>query len=93
MAQGSSSGGKRRNFIDHQFSHWCGHASVTREPILLAAVAGLTAGALSMAAGEYVSVSSQSDVETADLKREKLRSIPCPKRNWKNSPIFIFKGD
>jgi VIT1/CCC1 family predicted Fe2+/Mn2+ transporter len=46
-------------------------ASLTREPILLAAVAGLTAGALSMAAGEYVSVSSQADVETADLKREK----------------------
>ncbi|MEO8533538.1 MAG: VIT family protein [Flavobacterium sp.] len=46
-------------------------ASVTREPVLLAAVAGLVAGALSMAAGEYVSVSSQSDIETADLKREK----------------------
>ncbi|MGF2043809.1 VIT1/CCC1 transporter family protein, partial [Staphylococcus aureus] len=44
---------------------------MTREPILLAAVAGLVAGALSMAAGEYVSVSSQSDIETADLKREK----------------------
>lgn len=46
-------------------------ASVTREPIILATLAGLVAGALSMAAGEYVSVSSQLDVETADLKREK----------------------
>ena len=44
-------------------------ASTTREPIILAGVAGLVAGALSMAAGEYVSVSSQSDLETADLRR------------------------
>jgi VIT1/CCC1 family predicted Fe2+/Mn2+ transporter len=46
-------------------------ASVTREPIILATIAGLVAGALSMAAGEYVSVSSQSDVERSDLLREK----------------------
>ena len=45
-------------------------ASSTREPIILAGVAGLVAGALSMAAGEYVSVSSQSDLEQADIKRE-----------------------
>ncbi|MEZ4921127.1 MAG: VIT family protein [Saprospiraceae bacterium] len=45
-------------------------ASDTRDPIILASVAGLVAGALSMAAGEYVSVSSQSDLESADLKRE-----------------------
>ncbi len=45
-------------------------ASDAREPIALASLAGLVAGALSMAAGEYVSVSSQSDVEAADLKRE-----------------------
>jgi VIT1/CCC1 family predicted Fe2+/Mn2+ transporter len=46
-------------------------ASITRQPIILAAVAGLAAGAMSMAAGEYVSVSSQSDIETSDLAREK----------------------
>ncbi|MEG2101864.1 MAG: VIT family protein [Flavobacterium sp.] len=53
-------------------------ATTTREPILLAAIAGLVAGALSMAAGEYVSVSSQSDVEAADLKREShaLKTMP-----------------
>lgn len=53
-------------------------ASTTREPIVLASLAGLVAGALSMAAGEYVSVSSQADIETADLKREKgeLASMP-----------------
>lgn len=53
-------------------------ASDFREPIVLAGVAGLVAGALSMAAGEYVSVSSQSDIETADLKREmrELKETP-----------------
>lgn len=47
-------------------------ASTTQENILLAGVAGLVAGAMSMAAGEYVSVSSQSDTEAADLALEKL---------------------
>lgn len=53
-------------------------ASSTREPILLATVAGLVAGALSMAAGEYVSVSSQTDTEHADIEREKkeLQEMP-----------------
>lgn len=47
-------------------------ARATPESILLAGVAGLVAGAMSMAAGEYVSVSSQSDTEKADLTLEKL---------------------
>lgn len=53
-------------------------ASTTRDPILLATVAGLVAGALSMAAGEYVSVSSQTDIEKADIEREKqeLKEMP-----------------
>jgi VIT1/CCC1 family predicted Fe2+/Mn2+ transporter len=42
-----------------------------RDPVIVAALAGLVAGALSMAAGEYVSVSSQSDTEEADLERER----------------------
>jgi len=46
-------------------------ASSSHEGILLAGVAGLVAGAMSMAAGEYVSVSSQSDTENADLALEK----------------------
>lgn len=46
-------------------------ASDTRDAIILAALAGLVAGALSMAAGEYVSVSSQTDLEEADIQREK----------------------
>lgn len=53
-------------------------ASSTREPIVLATVAGLVAGALSMAAGEYVSVSSQTDTEKADIEREtkELEEMP-----------------
>ena len=53
-------------------------ASSTREPILLATVAGLVAGALSMAAGEYVSVSSQTDTEKADIEREKIELKEMP---------------
>ena len=53
-------------------------ASQMREPIVLATVAGLVAGALSMAAGEYVSVSSQTDVENADIDREKQELIDDP---------------
>lgn len=46
-------------------------ASATQESILLAGVAGLVAGAMSMAAGEYVSVSSQADTEKADIALER----------------------
>lgn len=53
-------------------------ASTTRDPIALATLAGLVAGALSMAAGEYVSVSSQMDTEKSDIEREaeELRTMP-----------------
>ncbi|MFH4966453.1 VIT family protein [Gaetbulibacter sp. M235] len=53
-------------------------ASDLREPIILATLAGLVAGALSMAAGEYVSVSSQTDVEKADIEREKQELEEMP---------------
>lgn len=53
-------------------------ASTTRDPILLATIAGLVAGALSMAAGEYVSVSSQTDIEKADIEREKVELEKMP---------------
>lgn len=53
-------------------------ASATREPVVLATVAGLVAGALSMAAGEYVSVSSQTDTEKADIEREKQELAEMP---------------
>lgn len=53
-------------------------ASSSRDPILLATMAGLVAGALSMAAGEYVSVSSQTDIESADIEREKKELQETP---------------
>lgn len=53
-------------------------ASVQRDPVILATVAGLVAGALSMSAGEYVSVSSQTDIEEADIAREKLELENMP---------------
>lgn len=58
-------------------------ASVTREPIVLATVAGVVAGALSMAAGEYVSVSSQTDTEKADIEREKIELAQMPEEELK----------
>lgn len=53
-------------------------ASATREPVIVAGVAGLVAGALSMAAGEYVSVSSQADLENSDLAREAIELKETP---------------
>ena len=53
-------------------------ASPERGPVLIAGLAGLVAGALSMAAGEYVSVSSQSDTEEADLARERQELATQP---------------
>jgi VIT1/CCC1 family predicted Fe2+/Mn2+ transporter len=53
-------------------------ASAARSDILIAGIAGLVAGAMSMAAGEYVSVSSQSDTERADLERERAEQESQP---------------
>ncbi|MDF3382493.1 MULTISPECIES: VIT family protein [Sulfitobacter] len=53
-------------------------AGMTQGNVLLTGLAGLTAGALSMAAGEYVSVSAQADVEKADLERERVALIEDP---------------
>src|SRR6202521_6389102 len=54
-------------------------ASASHGGVLVAGVAGLVSGAMSMAAGEYVSVRSQADTETADLARERkaLRERPA----------------
>ena len=61
--------------------------------ILVAGVAGLAAGAMSMAAGEYVSVSSQSDTERADLKRERreLDTEPGQERD-ELAGIYVSRG-
>ena len=53
-------------------------AQATRSSILVAGLAGLVAGAMSMAAGEYVSVSSQADTEKADLARERRELDESP---------------
>ena len=68
-------------------------AQAARDPILLAALAGLVAGALSMAAGEYVSVSSQADTEKADLSRERreLATIPDLERA-ELAAIYVARG-
>lgn len=68
-------------------------ASATREPIILASLAGLVAGALSMAAGEYVSVSSQTDVEKADIEREKRELEEMPELELKRlAQIYEDRG-
>lgn len=68
-------------------------AQAAREPVLIAGVAGLIAGALSMAAGEYVSVSSQADVERADLEQERreLEAHPELERAELTS-IYVRRG-
>ena len=68
-------------------------AEPSRAAVVLAAVAGLVAGALSMAAGEYVSVSSQSDTEGADLLRERgeLASAPEAERA-ELAGIYMSRG-
>ena len=60
-------------------------AAVSQSEVLLAGVAGLVAGAMSMAAGEYVSVSSQSDTEGADLAREQRELADNPDFEQGNS--------
>lgn len=68
-------------------------AATTREPILLAAMAGLVAGALSMAAGEYVSVSSQADTERADLDRERTELATMPEHEHAElAAIYVARG-
>lgn len=68
-------------------------ANGARVPIVLAAVAGMTAGAFSMAAGEYVSVSSQADTEKADLEREQIALDTMSDLELKElSDIYVNRG-
>jgi vacuolar iron transporter family protein len=68
-------------------------AQTERGPVLLAATAGLVAGALSMAAGEYVSVSSQSDTENADLARERHELATMPEHELAElAGIYVDRG-
>jgi VIT1/CCC1 family predicted Fe2+/Mn2+ transporter len=68
-------------------------ATAARQQVLVAGVAGLVAGALSMAAGEYVSVSSQADTEQADLARERTELANYPKAEEDElTEIYVRRG-
>lgn len=68
-------------------------AAAVKSDVLLSGVAGLVAGAMSMAAGEYVSVSSQSDTEQADVAREKRELADDPKGELEElTQIYVGRG-
>lgn len=68
-------------------------AESSRSSVLVAGLAGLVAGAMSMAAGEYVSVSSQSDTENADLERERLELANDSKSEHAElADIYVSRG-
>lgn len=68
-------------------------ASAASSDVLIAGIAGLVAGAMSMAAGEYVSVSSQSDTEQADLARERAELASQPDFEHEElAQIYVKRG-
>jgi VIT1/CCC1 family predicted Fe2+/Mn2+ transporter len=68
-------------------------AEATRQDVLVAGVAGLVAGAFSMAAGEYVSVSSQADTEQSDLRRERHELATQPEAEEDElADIYVRRG-
>ncbi|MFL5609562.1 MAG: VIT family protein [Gemmatimonadaceae bacterium] len=68
-------------------------AETGRSNVLIAGIAGLVAGAISMAAGEYVSVSSQSDTERADLELEKRELASAPELELRElQNIYVTRG-
>ncbi|NVN88469.1 MAG: VIT family protein [Rhodopseudomonas sp.] len=68
-------------------------AATSSSEVLVAGVAGLVAGAMSMAAGEYVSVSSQADTEAADLARERRELAEAPESELDElTTIYIKRG-
>lgn len=67
-------------------------ANTSSSGVLLAGCAGLVAGAMSMATGEYVSVSSQADTEKAALAQEKKNWLPITKARSQNWRRYIYRG-
>ena len=68
-------------------------AAAPAADVMIAGVAGLVAGAMSMAAGEYVSVSSQSDTEQADLARERAELASEPELERRElAQIYVDRG-
>jgi VIT1/CCC1 family predicted Fe2+/Mn2+ transporter len=67
--------------------------AASQHDAVVAGVAGLVAGAMSMAAGEYVSVSSQSDTEAADLARERIELAATPESETRElADIYVGRG-
>src|SRR6187549_2655108 len=68
-------------------------ANASQQNILIAGMAGLVAGAMSMAAGEYVSVHSQADAEQADLSRERAELLSNPAAERRElTAIYVARG-
>ena len=68
-------------------------ADASHGNVLVTGIAGLVAGAMSMAAGEYVSVSSQADTEKADLERERLELATEPDKELAElTAIYVARG-
>jgi vacuolar iron transporter family protein len=66
-------------------------SSASKEAVLIAGVAGMVAGAMSMAVGEYVSVSSQRDAEEADISLEKLELSAAPQAELRELALIYVK--
>ncbi|HXX70454.1 MAG TPA: VIT family protein [Polyangiaceae bacterium] len=68
-------------------------SAASKQAVLLAGIAGLVAGSMSMAAGEYVSVSSQRDAELADIEMEKRELATAPRAELKElATIYVKRG-
>lgn len=68
-------------------------AGASHGSVLVAGIAGLVAGAMSMAAGEYVSVSSQADIERSDLAREAREQVDSPEfEHAELATIYVRRG-
>src|SRR5262245_51907240 len=68
-------------------------SGASTQTILVTGIAGVVAGAMSMAAGEYVSVQSQADVEHADLAREREELTTQPERELEElTSIYVKRG-
>jgi vacuolar iron transporter family protein len=68
-------------------------SAASKHAVLIAGIAGLVAGAMSMAVGEYVSVSSQSDAELADIEREKRELVSDPAGELNElTTIYVKRG-
>ena len=85
--------GERRTHFDRELDRRCRGCEASRPDVLIAATAGMIAGALSMAAGEYVSVSSQADTERADLERERKELATEPvAEHAELTAIYVTRG-